>query len=105
MGAGCFIIRRSLAPVQECASGGMVSQAHGGVEVERENTCMTTEQQVQPLAERVRGRVIRPGDDEFEAARHIWNGMIDRRPSLIVRCAGAADVIAGVNLAREASLP
>ncbi|HET6316643.1 MAG TPA: FAD-dependent oxidoreductase, partial [Chloroflexota bacterium] len=62
---------------------------------------MTVEQRVDSFAQRVRGRVLRPGDDEFDAARHIWNGMIDRSPALIVRCAGAADVIAAVSFARD----
>jgi len=66
---------------------------------------MTVEQSVDTLALSVRGHVLRAGDDAFDAARHVWNGMIDRRPKLIVRCAGAADVIAAVNLAREQKLP
>jgi FAD/FMN-containing dehydrogenase len=53
----------------------------------------------------IRGVAIRPGDDGYDEARKIWNGMIDRHPALIVRCAGAADVIACVNLARKEELP
>ncbi|MGH2443834.1 MAG: FAD-binding oxidoreductase [Chloroflexota bacterium] len=49
----------------------------------------------------LRGEVIRPGDESYESARMVWNGMIDKHPSLIVRCAGAADVIATVNFGRE----
>ena len=48
----------------------------------------------------LRGPLLRPGDDGYEAARTIWNGMIDRRPALIARCAGVADVIHCVNFAR-----
>jgi len=40
------------------------------------------------------------GGCEYDAARIVWNGMIDRRPALIARCAGAADVIASVRFAR-----
>jgi hypothetical protein len=65
---------------------------------------MTLEQHVEAVPLRVRGRVLRAGDDEFETARHIWNGMIDRRPGIIVRAAGAADVVAAVNYAREQDL-
>ena len=45
-----------------------------------------------------------PGDDEFDEARKVWNGMIDRRPGLIARCSGTADVIAAVNFARTHGL-
>jgi FAD/FMN-containing dehydrogenase len=48
----------------------------------------------------VRGALIRPGDASYDAARTVWNGMIDKRPALIVRCAGAADVISAVQCAR-----
>lgn len=53
----------------------------------------------------LRGPLIRPGEDGYDTARSVWNAMIDRRPALIVRCAGAADVIAAVNFARESGLP
>jgi FAD/FMN-containing dehydrogenase len=53
----------------------------------------------------IRGVVFRPQDDGYDEARKVWNGMIDRHPALIVRCAGTADVIACVNLAREQELP
>jgi hypothetical protein len=62
------------------------------------------EQSLHALKQAVRGSVLRPGEDGFDSARHIWNGMIDRTPALIVRCAGAADVVATVNLAREHKL-
>jgi FAD/FMN-containing dehydrogenase len=48
----------------------------------------------------LRGPLLRPGDVGYDDARKVWNGMIDRRPALIVRCAGVADVIHGVNFAR-----
>ena len=48
----------------------------------------------------LRGALLQPGDEAFDATRVIWNGMIDRRPALIARCHGVADVIASVNFAR-----
>ena len=66
---------------------------------------MTTELRAETLSLSVRGRVLRAADAEFDSARHIWNGMIDRRPALIVRAAGAADVVAAVNFARDENLP
>ncbi|MGY1638863.1 FAD-binding oxidoreductase [Geodermatophilus sp. SYSU D00742] len=53
------------------------------------------------LADRVRGQVIRPGDDDYEQARRVYNGMIDAHPDLVVRCAGADDVAAVVRYAAE----
>lgn len=51
-----------------------------------------------------RGYLLRPGDSGYDEARKIWNGMFDRRPALIARCAGAADVINAVNFARDTGL-
>ena len=56
---------------------------------------------VAELAAELRGEVIRPGDDEYDAARAVWNGAHDLRPELIVRCAGVADVIAALRFARS----
>ena len=52
----------------------------------------------------ISGTVLRPGEDHYEAARRVHNGLIDKRPALIARCHGAADVSAAVGLAREAGL-
>src|SRR5262249_21286594 len=60
---------------------------------------------VQQFKAALRGPLLRPGDDGYEPARRVWNGMIDRRPALIARCAGVADVIAAVRFARESGLP
>ena len=56
------------------------------------------------LAARLRGAVLRPGDAGYDEARAVWNATIDRRPALVVRCAGAADVIDAVNFARDHGL-
>ncbi|HEX3453536.1 MAG TPA: FAD-binding oxidoreductase [Gaiellaceae bacterium] len=56
------------------------------------------------LTETVRGPVLRPDDPGYDEARSIWNGLIDRRPALIVQCTGAADVVDAVNFAREQRL-
>jgi FAD/FMN-containing dehydrogenase len=52
----------------------------------------------------LRGRLLTGTDADYDEARTIWNGMIDRRPGLIVRCAGAADVMRSVRFARENNL-
>jgi FAD/FMN-containing dehydrogenase len=51
------------------------------------------------------GELLRPGDAQYDQARRVFNGMIDRSPVLIARCANADDVVAAVNLAREENLP
>lgn len=56
------------------------------------------------LALQVRGTIIQPGDDAYEDARRVYNQNIDRSPALILMCADVADVIAGVNCAREQGL-
>ena len=52
-----------------------------------------------------RGRLIRPQDPTYDEHRRIWNGSIDRRPALIARCTGVADVIAAVKLSRRTGVP
>ena len=65
-------------------------------------TEMTLDQAaVQEFAAGVRGPVLSPGDDGYDDARAIWNGLIDRRPAIIVQPTGAADVVDAVNFARE----
>jgi FAD/FMN-containing dehydrogenase len=52
----------------------------------------------------LQGDLFQPGDPRYEEARKVFNGMIDKRPALIVRCAAVADVIAAVELARETNM-
>jgi FAD/FMN-containing dehydrogenase len=56
---------------------------------------------VEALRSSLRGQLIDASSESYNQARSVWNAMIDRRPALIARCAGAADVIAVVNFARE----
>jgi FAD/FMN-containing dehydrogenase len=59
---------------------------------------------IQELRETILGEVVTPSDARFEEARAVWNGMIDKRPALIVRCSGVADVLAAVQFARSQDL-
>ena len=59
---------------------------------------------VQEFAGSLRGELLRPEDESYDAARAVFNGMIDKRPAMIVRCAGTSDVIQGVNFARTHNL-
>jgi FAD/FMN-containing dehydrogenase len=51
-----------------------------------------------------RGALLEPGEEGYDDARRVWNGLIDRRPALIARCAGADDVAEAVRFARERDL-
>ncbi len=51
-----------------------------------------------------RGDLLRPGAPGYDDARRVWNGMIDKRPALIARCVGPADVVSAVNFARDHDL-
>ena len=59
---------------------------------------------VESLREQVRGRVITAADDDYHEARAVHNGMFDKRPLAVLRAEQVADVIAGVNFARENGL-
>jgi FAD binding domain/Berberine and berberine like len=51
------------------------------------------------------GELVRPGHGPYDQRRAVWNGSIDRRPALIARCTGAADVAAVVTFAKRTGLP
>jgi FAD/FMN-containing dehydrogenase len=57
------------------------------------------------LQEGIAGTVIRPGDAAYEEARHVWNGVIDRHPAVIVRAATVDDVVRAVRFASSEGLP
>lgn len=55
---------------------------------------------IDELTDALRGAVLRPGDDGFDEARHVWNARFDRRPDVVARCLDADDVAAAVRWAR-----
>ena len=52
-----------------------------------------------------RGQVVQPGEPDYDLHRRVWNGSIDRRPALVARCAGVADVMSSVRFAHRTGLP
>lgn len=56
------------------------------------------------LKANLRGELIEPGNESYDAARKVYNGMIDKHPAAIARCTDVADVIVAVNFARENDL-
>ena len=74
-----------------------VSTIHG-------ETVEVSAESLEVLASSGRGSVLTPESPGYDEARTIWNGMIDRRPGLVVRCAGQADVVRAVGFATEREL-
>lgn len=63
-----------------------------------------TSAMLEALRANFRGQLLQPGDTDYDTVRQIWNGMYDKRPALIARCAGTADVIAAVDFARDSGM-
>ena len=59
---------------------------------------------IDELKMRLRGPVLLPGDVGYVESQTVWNAMIDRKPALVVRCLGVADVITSLQFAREHDL-
>jgi FAD/FMN-containing dehydrogenase len=59
---------------------------------------------IDALATRFQGQLIQPDNPTYDSVRQIWNGHIQRRPALIARCSGVADVMAAVRFGREHGL-
>jgi FAD/FMN-containing dehydrogenase len=59
---------------------------------------------IDDLRKNLRGQLIQPGDKDYDNARAVYNGMIDKRPRLIAKCADVADVITAVNFGRETNM-
>src|SRR2546430_6939731 len=57
--------------------------------------------EVEPALSGFSGLLLRPEDSGYEEARRVYNGLIDKRPALIARCRGTADVVAAVAFARQ----
>ena len=59
---------------------------------------------IQQFKASLRGQLMLPEDDDYDTVRRVWNHNIDKRPALIVRCAGVADILNSVNFARDHNL-
>lgn len=69
-----------------------------------ETTVTLDEESIAAFSSSLRGQLLTPSDDDYEAARQVWNGMIDKHPALIACCTGTADVINAVKFARDNEL-
>ncbi len=61
-------------------------------------------QAVSEIAGTFSGPLLQPGDAGYDAARHVHNGMVDKRPALVAQCRGVADVVDAIKLARGLGL-
>ena len=73
-------------------------------EILRDGAAMLNEATISNFRASLLGGLIEPGDPSYETSRKVFNGMIDRHPRLIARCADVADVMAAVNFGREQKL-
>jgi len=65
---------------------------------------MVEQSAIEEFKASLRGPLLQPSDPDYDQTRKVWNGMIDKRPALIVRCTGVPDVIQSVNFARAHNL-
>ncbi|MGI9341785.1 MAG: FAD-binding oxidoreductase [Gammaproteobacteria bacterium] len=88
------------------ATAGAVTKIAGDVEAVTRTGGDTTlsKAALKELQAALRGALLLPGNADYESKRRVWNGMIDKRPGLIVRCSGAADVMRAVDFARDNDL-
>ncbi len=82
----------------------MLKEEHKGQPDRSMTTVVLEKAQIESFKANLRGELIQPGDEGYNAARDVYNGMIDKHPALIVRCADVADVITAVHFGRENNL-
>jgi len=86
------------APVATQAETGLAAISLDGAEIELEKAA------IRELGEQLKGPVLLSGHPDYDSARRVWNGMHDKRPALIARCANSEDISHAVTFARERDL-
>jgi FAD/FMN-containing dehydrogenase len=74
------------------------------IDVTREASGTLSKAAVEQFARGLHGQLLRPGETGYDAARTIWNAMVDKRPAMIARCTGVSDVLRSVDFARNHGL-
>lgn len=82
----------------------MTEKEHNGRPGGSAASVLPSKERIEALKAGLRGELIQRGDERYDAARKVYNAMIDKHPILIVRCADVADVLAAVNFGRENNL-
>ena len=80
------------------------AMTHSDIATHDGQTTVLDEATLTGFRNRLHGTLLQPDDGDYDAARRVWNGMIDRRPALIAQCANADDAIEAVNFARTHGL-
>jgi len=83
----------------------MSSEGNASGDQKPKENIMPATAKIADLKPSLRGQLIEPEDPSYEEARALYNGMINKRPLAIARCADVADVIAAVNFGRDNALP
>src|SRR4051794_17952614 len=65
---------------------------------------MTPHTAIAALPSTFSGELVQPGDERYDDARAVWNGMYDRRPAVVARCTSTDDVVAALSAARTAGM-
>src|SRR5580698_10124518 len=99
----CRITRwpKAIPSYRSTASGPLPSRSPVTNLVQELTTMANLEAAASELRAKLRGDLLTSADPAYDSARKVYNGMIDRRPAMIVRCVDVADVIAAVAFARD----
>jgi FAD/FMN-containing dehydrogenase len=105
-GMGMVAGAAALLPVGRLVAAGSDSSQGGDLRAVKLSGAETTIERaaIRDLRASLKGTLLTPGDEGYETGRRVWNGMIDKHPALIARCADTADVVHAVTFAREREL-
>jgi len=106
-GAGTAVTAAVVVAVAVAVAGAGASAAVAGAQVfiyPRDAAAPLDDAALGSLREAFRGELIRPSDPGYDGARRVWNAAVDRRPAVVARCTGTADVVAAVRFARAEGL-
>ena len=99
------VSRRAFLKTSGLAAGSVAFGSLGCVGSSAERGLDVSEAAIRRFRSQLTGRLVRPENEEYDSARRIWNGLIDRRPWAIAQCADSSDVLRCIAFAREIDLP
>src|SRR5918997_4201640 len=102
--ASLIVLMSDPALLEQLSSSGSVADQYRRIIMIATSSPTLSAEVIQELASAFQGELIQPGDPTYDEARKVWNGMIDRRPAMVARCRGVADVVACVKFAVDHGL-